>query len=324
MYARVILADDGSALARSAIPRTAELAAACESEVLVVRVSHDAGVRPQDLEADEWRRYVSPEGLVDSMIAPLEAEPHLSEVVAALQARGVQRLGSVVLHGDPAEALGEAADRLEADLLVVSSRGETGIRRAVLGSVAEHLIRNARETAILLSPASEVGADARTRRMMVTLDGSDVSEIALPHAEYLASALGVELVLFQVTDSEADLLAASMPVGVPPSPSISAEAAQLVAAEQRTSAEAQLQEHQSILRSRGLENVVVELASGEPADAILDASERLGLDMVVMATHGRGALGRLVLGSVADSVTRQIEGAAVLLIRPDQDKSLPA
>jgi nucleotide-binding universal stress UspA family protein len=319
MYERVILADDGSALARSAIPRTAALAVACGSEVLVVRVSHDAGVRPQDINEDEWRRYVSPEGLAASVIAPLEAEPHLSEVVAALQAQGVQRVGSVVLHGDPADALVEAADELEADLLVVSSRGETGIRRAVLGSVAEHLIREARETAILLCPASEPGGDSRLRRVMVTIDGSEVSKVALPHAEYLARALGGELVLFQVTGSEADLMAASMPVGLPPAPSISADTAQRVAAEQRATVEAELREQEAILRSRGLEDVVVEVASGQPSDAILDASERLDVDLVVMATHGRGGLGRLLLGSVADTVTRNIEHAAALLIRPDHE-----
>jgi len=319
MYSRVILADDGSALARSAIPRTAALAAACGSEVLVVRVSHDAGVRPQDLDEDEWRRYVSPEGRADSIVAPLEAEPHLSEVVVALQARGVPHVGSLVLHGDPADALVEAADELDADLLVISSRGESGLRRAVLGSVAEQLIREARETAILVSPASEPGGDPRMRRVMVTLDGSEVSRIALPHAEYLARALGIELVLFQVTDSEADLMAASTPIGLPPAPSISADAAQRVAAERRATVEAELREHQAHLRSRGVEDVVVEVASGAPSDAILDASERLDVDLVVMATHGRGGLGRLLLGSVADSVTRNVRHAAVLLIRPDAD-----
>lgn len=319
MYSRVILADDGSALARSAIPRTAALAAACGSEVLVVRVSREDGARPEDLDEDEWRRYVSPEGRADAVVAPLEAEPHLSEVVVALQAGGVADVGSLVLHGDPADALIEAADELEADLLVISSRGESGLRRAVLGSVAGQLIREARETAILLSPAREPGGDQQIRRVMVTLDGSKVSRIALPHAEYLATALGVELVLFQATDSEADLLAASMPVGLPPAASISPDAAQRVAAEQRASVEAELREHEASLRSRGLKDVVVEVASGSPSDAILDASERLEVDLVVMATHGRGGLGRLLLGSVADAVSRNIEHAAVVLVRSEQD-----
>jgi nucleotide-binding universal stress UspA family protein len=318
MYARVILADDGSAQARSAIPRTAALAAACGSEVLVVRVSRSAGVRPQDLDEDEWRRYVSPEGRADSVVAPLEAEPHLSEVVAALQTRGVQHVGSLVLHGDPADALVEAADELDADLLVISSRGESGLRRAVLGSVAEQLIREARKTAILLSPASDPEGNPQVHRVMVTLDGSEVSKAALPHAEYLAKALGVELVLFQVTDSEADLMAASTPVGVPPAPSISADAAQRVAAEQHATVEAELREYAAALRSRGLDDIVVEVISGRPSDAILDASDRLDVDLVVMATHGRGGLGRMLLGSVADSVTRNTQHAAVLLIRPDQ------
>ncbi len=319
MYARMILADDGSELARSAVPTAAALAAACGSEVLVVRVSHSAGVRPQDLGEDEWARYVSPEAIAEAVVSPVEAEPHLSEVVAALQARGVLNVGSLVLHGEPADALVEAADELEADLIVITSRGESGIRRAVLGSVAEQLIREARETAILLSPAGEPRGDAPIRRVMVTLDGSEVSMAALPHAEYLASAIGGELVLFQVTDGEADLMAASMPVGIPPAPSISADDAQQIAAEQRAAVEAELRGFENAIRARGFANVTVEVGSGEPAEAILEASERLGVDLLVMATHGRGGLGRMLVGSVADSVTRNIERTAVLLVRPDDE-----
>ena len=127
MFERVILADDGSPIARTAVPRAAALAAGCGSEVLVVRVSHAAGTRPQDLDESEWRRYVSAEGRAEAAENPLEAEPHLSEVLNELQALGVENVGSLVLHsGDAGDALVEAADRLAAGLLVLTSRGQGG------------------------------------------------------------------------------------------------------------------------------------------------------------------------------------------------------
>ncbi|MGE3960632.1 MAG: universal stress protein [Dehalococcoidia bacterium] len=326
MFERVILADDGSPLARTAIPRTAALSAACGAEVLVVRVSHAAGVRPQDLDEDEWRRYVSPEGVAAAVVSPVEAEPRLSEVVAELQSRGVEGVGSIVLHADDAgDALVEAADELEADLLVLSSRGQGGVRRYVLGSVAEQLTREARETAILLCPAPteapEPGSapEGALRRLLLPLDGSEVSEVAIAPAAELARALGAELVLLRATDAEADLLAASMPTGVPPTATISTDDARRIAAEERELAGESLRDHAARLREQGLTALGVEVVAGDPAAAILEAVERLDVDLVVMATHGRGGLGRLLLGSVADRVTRESERAAVLLVRPSED-----
>lgn len=294
MYDRMIVADDGSALARSVVPRAAALAAADGSEVLVVRVSRAEGVRPQDLTLDEWRRYVSPQGRAAAIAAPLEAEPSLSDLVAALQERGVEQVGSLVLHGQPAESLTEATSALGASLLVMTSRGEGGIRRAVMGSVAEHLVREARTASIMLSPATAEATPEGAPvigRIMLTLDGSDASESAIPHAEHLARVLGAELTLLRV-DHEDDGLKI---------------------------AEAELQAHADAMRARGVDALTKTVRSDDAAAAILATAEDEGVDLIVMASHGRGGLGRLLLGSVAYSVMRQSEHAAVLLVRPAAD-----
>lgn len=319
MYERIILTDDGSPIARAAIPRAAALAAASDADVLVIRVSEAVGVKPEDLDDGGWEAYLSDEAAEAALADPLEAEPHLSEVVADLHARGVTHVGSVVVHGEPADALVEAADELDADLIIMSSRGMSGIRRAVLGSVAEQVIRNARGVPVLLSPPPADGPEPGIHRVLLTLDGSELSHAAVPHAEYLARALGAELTLIQVTDSEADLLAASMPVGAPPRAAIPVDAASQIAAEQRAQADAALGAIATAMRERGVANVATEVVAGEPTEAILEAVDRLGVDVVVMATHGRGGLGRLLLGSVADSVARNTEHSAVLLIRPSED-----
>lgn len=324
MYDRIILADDGSPISRASIPRAAAIAAASGSEVLAVRVSRAAGVEVDDLEGDAWPQYFTEEWLAQAESDPQEAEPHLSEALADLRARGVERVGSLVIHGTPAHALTEATDEFDADLVVMSSRGESGIRRAVLGSVTEYLVRESRETPILLSPQhaedpAAIAPDGSIRHVMLTLDGSEVSEAAIPHAEHLARSVGAELVLLQVTDAEADIMAASMPVGSPPVATIATEDAQQMAADQQATAAAELGALGATLEERGLSDVSVEVAAGDPAETILATVDRLGIDVVVMATHGRGGLGRLLLGSVADSVMRSIERAAVLLVRPASD-----
>lgn len=329
MLERIILTDDGSSLARAAVPRAAALASGCGSDVLVVRVSHAAGLDPDELDEAGWDAFFAPEAVARAADEPVEAEPHLSEVVSDLQVRGVARAASAVLFsGDVGKALVEAADELDVDLVVMSSRGESGLRRYVLGSVAEQLTREARETAILLCPppadaetaTTDVGAtEAGIDRIMLTLDGSDLSEIALPYAEDLARALGAELVLLRVTDAEEDLIAASMPVGAPPAASLSVEDAQAIAREQQAVALDELEAVAASLRERGVERVTVEVTAGSPAETIIGVADSLGVDVIAMASHGRGGLGRLVLGSVADSVTRNSERAAVLLVRPPTD-----
>jgi nucleotide-binding universal stress UspA family protein len=322
MYERILFADDGSPLARSAVPRAAAIARANDSHVLVVRASRAAGIAPDEIDYYAWDHYFTDDAREQAASDPQEAEPHLNDVVRDLQARGVLHTGSVVLRGDAAETLTEAADELEANLLVMSSRGASGLRRAVLGSVADHLIRHARETPILLSPPPDDDAppvEQGIERVMLTLDGSDLSQAALPYAEHLARSLDVPLYLVRVTESEADLMHATMPSGMPAAATISLEDAQQMAGEQFNAAIIDLRALAETLTARGLHEVVIEVLEGDPASAIIEASERLEADVIVMATRGRGGIGRLVLGSVADSVARRSERAAVLLIRPDDD-----
>jgi nucleotide-binding universal stress UspA family protein len=67
------------------------------------------------------------------------------------------------------------------------------------------------------------------------------------------------------------------------------------------------------LRSQGLQ-VDAETPEGPAAHMIADRARDLGVDLIVMSTHGRGGLGRLVFGSVADSVLRHAS-CPVLLVR---------
>jgi nucleotide-binding universal stress UspA family protein len=67
------------------------------------------------------------------------------------------------------------------------------------------------------------------------------------------------------------------------------------------------------LRGRGF-TVERALAEGPPAEAILAEAGRVGADLIAMATHGRGGLGRLVFGSVSDEVVRHAP-CPVLLVR---------
>jgi nucleotide-binding universal stress UspA family protein len=61
--------------------------------------------------------------------------------------------------------------------------------------------------------------------------------------------------------------------------------------------------------------VMTEVADGTPAHVILDVARRLDVSLIVMSTHGRSGIGRVVFGSVADAVVRNSH-LPVLLVRP--------
>ncbi len=157
-------------------------------------------------------------------------------------------------------------------------------------------------------------------KILLPLDGSELSQQAIPHAIELAKSFGANVVLFQVIDSVSQIIAETTPATIEPIPSgqLTVEIAESAVQGQREAAEANL----AAVVGRFVQADVpeaqlsIEVAEGQAAPTITDAVEELGCDLVVIATHGRSGLGRALLGSVADHVARHTPTAAVLLIRP--------
>jgi nucleotide-binding universal stress UspA family protein len=157
------------------------------------------------------------------------------------------------------------------------------------------------------------------RRILLPLDGSELSKQAIPHAAMLAGATDAEVILLQVIDSEAQIIAQSTPATIEPVPAgrITVEIAHEAVEGQRQAAQANLDSAMQELKAAGVERVVTEVAEGSPGEVIADAAQQLGCDLVVMATHGRSGFKRAILGSVADHVARHTPTSAVLLIKPE-------
>ncbi|MEZ4502635.1 MAG: universal stress protein [Dehalococcoidia bacterium] len=154
------------------------------------------------------------------------------------------------------------------------------------------------------------------RKLLLTLDGSEVSAKAVPHAVQIATSSGAEVVLLRVVDSVGHIIAQSTPAGFEMSAGgVTADIAEQAVAAQQQAAQAELDDVAEQLRAQGVQTVSTVVAEGIPGDEIVRAADELGCDIVVMATHGRSGLGRAVLGSVADHVVRHTPKSAVLLVR---------
>ena len=160
-------------------------------------------------------------------------------------------------------------------------------------------------------------------KILLPLDGSDLSQQAIPHTIELAKSFGAEVVLLQVIDSVSQIIAETTPATIEPIPSgqLTVEIAESAVQGQREAAEANLATviGQFVQAGVAEAQMSIDVTEGQPAQTITEAVERLGCDLVVIATHGRSGLGRALLGSVADHVARHTPTAAVLLIRPQGD-----
>src|SRR4030095_4998061 len=133
------------------------------------------------------------------------------------------------------------------------------------------------------------------KRALVPLDGSMVAEAIVPFILEIAGPLDMEVALLRV---------------VIPVPPIVMEGSRHVVVEDveklRTDAEEYLHSVAASLRGRGV-RVTVQVRFGEAVAEILAGAREVEADLIAMSTHGRGGLGRLLFGSVAEAVLRQAE-----------------
>ena len=150
-------------------------------------------------------------------------------------------------------------------------------------------------------------------RIMVALDGSGASEAALPHGLALARACSAELLLLRVVAGSRTLPELVLSAAEP-SPAPGAVDAQALAGEE-TDAIAYLDN--LIARFDAAEiKISRKVSMGPAARTIAAEAEIFRADLLVLATHGRGGLARLVLGSVAEAVLRLTPCPAVLVPVP--------
>ncbi len=142
-------------------------------------------------------------------------------------------------------------------------------------------------------------------RILVPLDGSEFAEQALPRAAALAAHHGAELVLVQALDlvsPGASVDPMDVPLPAPP-------------AAIRDSVEGYLRVRARHAGGLGAPSVRMLVLDGPPVDAIAGAIESEGVDLIVLTTHGRGAVGRMFLGGVAHGLLHRLR-IPLLLLRP--------
>lgn len=287
---RILVPLDGSPLAETILPVAEEWAREEGAEVVVLR-SVQARTA---LNGDEREVRVR---------ALEEGEAYLKGVAARMERRGLPQVRWGVSEEEPAAAIAHAA-RDGVDLIAMATHGRGGLSRLLLGSVAEAVIRAA-GVPVLLIRGQSAWKPWATRKIVVPLDGSEASEEILPVVQRLAGPRALTVLLLKVIEPLAPT-AAGGTVTWPDE----------VIALQREDAGRYLAKMMEPLRARGL-RVECHVAVGRPAETIAAVAGREQADLIVMATHGRSGISRVLLGSVAGGVLRSAS-VPVLLFKTGQ------
>jgi nucleotide-binding universal stress UspA family protein len=243
-------------------------------------------------------------GLVGAdVVVREESEPKLEQQKRQLQEHGFEVIVETPI-GLPAFSLNEVAQSHCASLIVVGSHGKSTWWEAVLGSVSNALLHNARFPILLINvkrlreekPEARCQLHTREllRHVLFPTDFSTVAGQAVPLLEYLVPRGLSEVTLLHALD----VLDAYPPAVLAP-----AEAA----------ARGFIEDLVQRLKAAGISRVHSHISKGHPIAMILDALKTGDYSLVVMGTQGRSLLTEILLGSVAYNIAR-LAPCPVLLI----------
>jgi nucleotide-binding universal stress UspA family protein len=297
VYRSILVPLDGSGLAERALGVAAALAARMHSDLHLVHVHRERVV-------DELPTY----GLTGEA-ARAAAEQYVLAAADRLRAEQGGSVSGAVLEGSAAGSIVAHATAAGTDLIVMSSHGRTGASRFWLGSVADAVIRSTTVPVLMVRGDGDTTATTNAgmfERVLVPLDGSSVAEAVVPHAIALAKLNEAHVHLLQIEERAEDLrtsvwgLAAHEPDDLP---------ARLERADRYLHGVVARFESDWAPATVGAEA----RGAHRIGEAIAQVATERDIDLIAMATHGRGA-SRLLIGSVADKVIRGT-ACAILLYR---------
>lgn len=198
---------------------------------------------------------------------------------------------------DAREAILAAAARVSADLLILPTHGRTGVKRALLGSTAEHVLRRSTHPVMLITDKmlqAESRAAPGEQPVLLCTDLSPTAAHAHGAAADLARRLGRSLLLVSVLPvREPPPFGGGLPVKATPTPP-----------EERIRERVKQLRELAVSLGEGLQVEVLAHLHDEPAAAIVELARTRDAAFLVLATHARKGLARALHGSVAESVVR--------------------
>ena len=259
-------------------------------------------VRPVDAYLVDPNRLDAVRADTDTRTRAMVDEARRNPAVTAVTGADSVEVQVAVVAGAAAEHLVNAAE--DADLLVVGSRGRSGVRSTLLGSVALHCTTHARCPVVVVHPLSGSAPEAG-RKVVVGLDDSDMSREALRHAVAEAGRLGAEVegvVAFHPVSPWSELYTLGAPLGGE------------LEEHARRRGEAMVAEVLGTFPDGSTPKVRVVAVEGPPGYVLIRRAQDAAL--LVVGSRSRSRLRGMVLGSVALDCVVHGTGP-VMVVHPD-------
>ena len=303
MLRTILVPLDGSALSERAIPIACDIARRAGGAVQVVRAHVPIAVVGATAEGAIF----SQDMLAADDALRQRAQKYVDEVAKKYAAEWGIRVTGNAEDGSPAGLVTDVAERISADLIVMTTHGAGGFTPDWLGSVADSVIRHSHRPVLALPENdAHLGEPFTPRKILVTLDGSDRANAILPIARDLAIAFGATIDLIRVVAPyvRGDVVA-TLAADRPDPFGVDAETVH---------AKKALDDAGKELEKSGIKVTHTVRVDLSPTRCLLDHVKETEPDCLAIATQGRG-VSRIFLGSVADKLIRSA-GRPILVLRP--------
>lgn len=280
MFDRILLPLDGTELAEIAIPYGEELATDFGSELILY---HSRAPGPDELEHVH-------KGYLDRLAEGIKQTIKGSNAKVSLE----------VQVGEPAENICNIVSKNKIDLIIMASVSASGIKIGkMLGSVTDHICHTVPIPVMLIRPKGVPKSKDKSRlfnKLLVPLDGSDLSKLALPVGEKIAEVLKLPIIVFEMSEM------------IRPYNNWSGYGPIIDYTCIDKNINKQVREEVAILstdlKQKGLDATGLVSSGSDAAIEIEKVCKKNDIDLVIIATHGRSGLNRWLMGSVAEKVLR--------------------
>ena len=298
MYSKILVPLDGSKTAESVLPLARSFARALQIPVELLGVIDIVEVAYQVA-----RDRVA---ILTSLVN--DATGRLTEYLEGIAQNfptGTARC--TIKTGSAAEAIINSGATDKQTLIALATHGRSGLNRWLLGSVAKKVLRGGSNPTLVVRARDDKHpswAMATLKRIIVALDGSELSEGILPYVKDLAKQLDLEVTLIRLYGG---LSAAGDGFYSP-------HQVDALTARLREETVAYLESKIEEMKRQGLNKISFAAKEGLEADEILAFARETPDTMIAMCTHGRSGVQRWALGSITERVVRHSDNP-VLVVR---------
>jgi nucleotide-binding universal stress UspA family protein len=310
MYHRMLVPLDGSELAEVVFTYAKELAGRLDIDVTLLHVASPAGKSMLPMQQAYIKRAAE---------KVKRQAREVQQITGIEQAAEAVKVNGEIAEGYPADEILKYAEENEFDLILMAARGHSGLRRWSIGSVASKVL-SASKIPIWLVRADHTPDQPYdewpTKTLLVPLDGSELAEEVLPHVEILARQKGesLEVVLLRVAETPSipsyygpELSGVSLNWG---------EFMQQEEVRRKKSSIEYLDKIEEQLKAKNI-NVKTVVVEGKSNDEIINYANNNPYTMIVIASHGRSGLSRLVYGSVAANLLNGVT-CPIFMVKPKE------